>query len=145
MRICSCCDTSAYTLNAMPLKDRIESTMNLGMKNILSEPKCENLTPEGLELVLWCVDFLLYNKNNDYDTKLSIWEFIYGFLGFEKNSGYDYWLMCYLEHLGIMEHGCGIRCGWFCSNESNPYFNRSLSDDRKNKILKWSESFSDEN
>ena len=144
-RICGCCDGSLNELCKLDLKERINGTDNVGMKNILENMKCANLNEDGKKLVEWCVDFLLYHKstNEIIETKskvfVCLWYFVVDFLKFEKNSGYDYYLMMYLEWNNICDHGCAIRCAWFNNSEENPYFERELTDERKDEIKKWIE------
>lgn len=119
------------------------------MKNIM---KCEtglieNLGDKGIELVDWCVDFLLFNKDHPRFPKkdqsgthkekyITIWSFVYDFLKIGKDTGYDYWLLTFLEWNNLLEHGCAIRCGWY-NNADHYYKDRVLADERKNIIIEW--------
>ena len=127
--------------------------------------KFNRIGSNGKILVEWCVDFLIYKTDvdgNKIDTLslksnakelrelnkksvgfkhlnkyITIWSFIYDFLKINKDSGYDYWLMNMLEWYDIMEHGSGIRCGWFNSDKKNIYKDRILTQERIEKIEKW--------
>jgi hypothetical protein len=155
MKICGCYDDCMFNLARMDLKTRLDLTDNLGMKNILTANKLSDLDSYGLELIEWCVDFLLFadlkmnfpKKVQDGPHKhkyIAIWSFVYDFLKIPKNSGFDYWLMYFIEHIDIMEHGIAIRCGWFNESESNPYLSRVLSRERKNQIIEWATNAPDE-
>ena len=132
-------------------------TDNVGMKNIIQCSKVKDLDEDGIELVEWCVDFLLFNKldiefpkknleNCHYHkTKyITLWSFIYDFLKIPKNSGFDYCLMEFLYYNAIVEYGIAIRCGYFCDEPYNPYYHRVLSEEIKNKIISWAENAEDE-
>lgn len=148
VRFCGCCDDSVFKLAKMDLESRLALTDNLGMKNILVSKELSELDANGLELVEWCVDFLLFNKlglkfpkkdqNQIHKDKyITIWSFVYGFLQIPRDSGFDYWLMSFVEDIGVMKHGSAIRCGWFNEDKPNPYLSRVLSEERKNKIIDW--------
>lgn len=161
MQFCECCDFSVHTLNSLSLGKQIQKTKNLGMKNLLAKKKLldeqkkdinlnliewfkSNLNQNGLDLIEWCVDFLIFytsfikEMHRDYKNKyITIWSFIYDFLKIPENSGYDYWLLSFLEYNNIMNHGCAIRCGNFLDSDINPYYGRTLSEDRKTIILEW--------
>ncbi len=155
MSLCGCCDDSVFKLAKMNKESRLALTDNLGMKNILTASKITDLDSHGLELIEWCVDFLLFNQlgmeflkkdqNQIHKDKyITIWSFVHNFLQIPKDSGFDYWLMSFIEHIGVMEHGSAIRCGWFNRSEFNPYFTRVLSQERKNQIIKWALNAPDE-
>lgn len=157
MVLCDCCDSNVFKLAKMAPKKRADNTDNLGMKNIVTINSMDELNDAGIELVEWCLDFLLFYREGYrfqksttqqhyyYNDKyITIWSFIYDFLKIPKNSGYDYWLMSFLEHIGIMKHGTGIRCGFLCMLDSHLYANRVLSLDRRNKIIEWGTNAPDE-
>lgn len=70
--------------------------------------------------VQYCLDFLIMANNGEFDNYLNrtmpkyitLWSMIYGFIGIRKNSGFDYLLMNYLDHMEYIEYGSGIRCAW---------------------------------
>jgi hypothetical protein len=85
------------------------------------------------------------NQNQFHKNKyITIWSFIYNFLQIEKDSGYDYWLLSFLEQNKIIDHGSAIRCGWFNNDERNPYFERILTEERKQQIIEWATNAPDE-
>jgi hypothetical protein len=141
----------------MTLEDMLQLTDNVGIKNIIQSSKVKDLNEDGVKLVEWCVDFLLFNKlhiefpkknpeNCHYHkTKyIALWSFIYDFLKISKNSGFDYCLMVFLEKNNILEYGCAIRCAWFNDEPDNPYYGRVLHEERKNIIINWAENAEDE-
>lgn len=141
--LCGCCNESLFELCKLPLQDRINGTENINMKNILQCDNIVDLDNESKKMIDLCVDFLLFCENiTDYNVDfrnkyISIWRFIVDYLGIMKNSGYDYYLMMYLEWNLICEHGSGIRCAWFSKDESNPYYGRVLSEELKNEFIVW--------
>lgn len=158
--VCECCDVSMFELVALPLEKRIEGTDNLGVKNILQSDTIEDLDENGKYVIEWCVDFLLFKRLNDdihflkknvenndpYKYKyITLWSFIYNFLNIQKDTGYDYYVMSWLDWNKICEHGSGIRCAWFESHdERNPYRNRILTEERKNIIIEWATNAPDD-
>ena len=159
MRVCDCSDDSIFVLARKPLEDKLGETNNKGIKNIIccKSEKLEDLNEDGKALIDRCVEFLLFDRDdgrsfpktnqNQFHTGkyITIWSYIYDYLKIGKNSGYDYWLMNYLDHVGIIEHGSGIRCGWYAVPESDHiYSDFVLSDDAKNKIINWAENCDDE-
>jgi hypothetical protein len=46
-------------------------------------------------------------------------------------NGDVYLILTHIEELGIMEHGCAIRCGWL----ANDYIHKRNIDDMKNKVI----------
>lgn len=52
--------------------------------------------------------------------------------------------MNFLDWNYICEHGSGIRCAWFNTSESNPYYNRILSDEMKNSVIDWANNANDD-
>lgn len=155
VRFCGCCHDSVFKLAKMDLESRLALTDNLGIKNIVIANELSDLDTHGLELVEWCVDFLLFNQlemnfpkkdqNQFHKEKyINLFSFVYGFLQIPKESGFDYWLMSFLNHVSIMDHGSSIRCGWYVDHEINPYFTRVLSEERKNKIIEWATNAPDD-
>jgi len=146
-KFCGCCDDSVKELAKLTLEQRLQGTDNEGMKEVLVADNMANLGPKGLELVNWCIDFLLFGdlgRNFDFlktdqsgphrSKYITIWSFVYDFLKIPKDSGYDYWLLSFLEWSNIMEHGSGIRCGWLNSNFKP---RRALSKERRDTIFNW--------
>jgi hypothetical protein len=155
IEVCDCCGEDIHNLLTMTKEEVVNGTSNLGMKSVVVSKTIDDLDNYGKELVEWCVDFLLFYKYNMsfkkenqeqfHKTKyITIWSFIYNFLQINKDSGYDYWLLCFLEQNYIMEHGSGIRCGFFYNDEKNLYYNRILTEERKNTIIEWAENAPDE-
>jgi len=71
---------------------------------------------------------------------ITIWSFIYGYLGIEKDGSYDYLLMNYLNNMDYMEHGSGIRCGW----ATEEIRNRQVNKINRLKILDWAKVCDDD-
>lgn len=153
-RFCDCCDSSVYDLANMSLEERLNGTDNEGMRDVLRATSLSDLGDKGKQLVDWCIDFLIFaRKDIDFPKKnpenhsfhrnkyICIWSFIYNFLGIPQDSGYDYWLLSFLEWNGLMEHGSGIRCGWLAYPED---IDRKLTEDRENEIIKWGNNCPDE-
>src|SRR5438477_403480 len=109
--ICGCSDDSVFELLKKNREELMDGIDNLGLKNIIGMKgaKYEELNENGKELVEMCVDFLIYEKQRGYcGTKyIALWSFIYECLKIPQNSGYDYYLMNYLDHIGLIEHGSG--------------------------------------
>ena len=122
----------------------------------------KELSVKGLELIEWCVDFLilLSNPKIEYEDKIKfpkkiqnkgyieykyicLWSFIYNFLQIPKDCGFDYILMEFLKKNCIIEYGSGIRSAWFHGWNDNPYKDRIVSEERKNEIIKWAENAPD--
>lgn len=157
-RFCDCSGDSIFILAKKPINEILEGTTNLGMKDIITckNYKIENLGSEGKKIVELCADFLIFDKlkinflkqnseNCFHKHKyIALWSFIYSYIGIEKNSGYDYWLMNFLDWNNICEHGSGIRCAWFNNDKSNPYNNRILQDEMKNSFIEWADNADDE-
>ena len=150
---CGCCDDSVFTLAQKTLEDQLKGAPNQAMKEVLQANSIDDLGPKGKHLVDWCVDFLLFLKHNNnlnFEKKnrdqvhpfkyITIWSFIYSFLGIPENSGYDYWLLSFLQWNGLMEHGPGIRCGWLKVNNTD----RKLTEERKQAIITWAENCPDD-
>lgn len=111
----------------------------------------EDIGADGIFLIEWCVDFLLFYRESNHEDPLfkkqfpsefhktkyiTLNSFIYNYLKI-TNEGYKYWLMNALEWYKICEHGSGIRCAWFISCDKNPYKDRKLSEERKQLIIEW--------
>ncbi len=156
--ICGCCDESIYQLVEKPLEVQINGIKNKGVKNILQCNNVTELDENGKEIIMWCVDYLLFNKkypskvflkkNIDKDTVhkhkyLTIWSFIYDFLKIPKDSGYDYYVMMWLQWNNICDHGSAIRYAWFNTESANPYLNRKLPIKKEQTIQTWCENFED--
>ena len=154
-------------IDILPLDEKLKLTSHPGMLNLLSNyrlragknqhiPKINVLNQDGLNLIEWCIDFLIYQRDfqTDFPKKdqnqihknkyITIWSFVYGFLGIEKDSGLDHWLLWLLSRLKILEYGCANRSGWFNTCDTNPYLNRTLSTERHDIILEWAKSAPDE-
>jgi hypothetical protein len=132
------------------------------LNNFLITKNINELDTKGLELVEWCVDFLILLSNpkikDDDKIKfpkkpqnkgyveykyISLWSFIYNFLQIPKDCGFDYILMEFLEKNNIIDYGSGIRSAWFNEACYNPYKDRIVSEERKNEIIKWAENAPD--
>ncbi len=74
----------------------------------------DDLSNGAKELITWCVDFLLYNQQNEL-CGISLSAFIYNFL--DLKDGYEYVLMNILYNYGITGHGSGIRASWYEKND----------------------------
>jgi hypothetical protein len=101
-----------------------EQTRNGLVDIILHGPK--DLTVAGRSLIFKCIDFLLINVNREtlcslkadraqFHTEkyVTIWSFVYNFLKIRRDSGFDYFLLSYLDYYKLMDHGGGIRCAWY--------------------------------
>ncbi len=134
IRICACCDDDAIILmrRISPLEGEdlmqtlgtdlsyLPEPTRTGLIDIVTHDPT-NLGMEGKVLIKMCLHFLLYQRQfrEEHNTiaPSTIWSFICSYLGVKRNSGYDYFIMCYLDHFDFMEHGCGIRCGWLLVDE----------------------------
>jgi len=63
-----------------------------------------------IDEVQYCLTFLAMDQ--ELRANFTLWTFISNFLGIVEDSSFDYLLMNYLEHMGYIEHGVGIRCAW---------------------------------
>lgn len=158
-RFCGCCGDEIQKLAKLPIEKILEGTNNQGMKDIIQAKTINDLGEKGKELVEWCIDFLLLQQQSgwtfpkkiptqggivmDYNKYITIWSFVYDFLGISKASAYDYWLLCFIENNGLMEHGAGIRCGWWCGQTHKVYGERQVSDKRKEIITQWAKNAPD--
>ncbi len=128
-------------------------------KNKINIDLCFNLIEKnGLDLIEWCVDFLLFksldiefkkkeiNKKYFFDKNkyIEIWSFIYDFLKIDKHSGYDYELMSFLVYSNIMVYDISMRYGKFSHFEDNYFLNRELSEERKNILFEWATNAADD-
>ncbi len=169
IRVCDCCDGSVFVLcselsklEGLDLVARIDSDCEVGYEIVegIVDVMCNkfnDLGVKGKTLIEQCVDFLILQKeHNNYfkfpkknpnqyhkNKYITIWSFIYEYLKIKKNSGYDYYLLCYLDNIGVMEHGSGIRCGWL-DTDSGPYKDRKYSAEFKDKIVNWASKAPDE-
>lgn len=154
---CGCSDNSVFDLARKSVDDRVNGTNNLGMRDIMlcKNHDIKNLGENGIKLIELCVDFLIFARENinfrkkntncvHKDKYITLWSFIYSYIGLEQNGGYDYWLMNFLDWNSICEHGSGIRCAWFNSDKSNPYYERVLSDEMREKIVEWATNTDDD-
>lgn len=83
------------------------------------------------ELVEWCVDFLLIDScSSDIYTNLD--KFITDFLGIESEI-----LLDFLLENEITEFGGSILSSWFKKRSDNPYYNRVVLSERREKIENW--------
>ena len=140
MHVCGCCDDSAYQVHAsLCVLDNqcLRHTMRRELHRLGVRPDViagmvevfsvdlSNMPPAspGRSLVNACLHFLYWSRHKKFprrvvrnpfhvDKYITLWSFVYSFLGIPKNSGYDYLLMCYLERYDLMEHGGGIRCAY---------------------------------
>lgn len=156
-RFCGCCDDSVFKLSKQEPESIVNGTHYLGMKNIVQHRMLGELDEYGLHLVEWCFDFynflkiyedgdewnnenphpIFVNKNeNAYHKRkmVSIWKFVYGFLGIRQYCGYDYWLLCFLDWNCIVEHGSGIRCAWLSDLSYPEIFSSRIYKDDASKI-----------
>lgn len=140
---CGCCNESVFRLSEKTVEERVNGTDNLGMKSIVACESCkyDDLDEHGKELIDWCRDFIIYKEEQykKYGTDyfdIRLWDFVSDFLGFEKDSGYDYWLLSFLEWNDYSCHGTSIRYDCSVPNDDK---NRTISDDRYEKINEWSE------
>ena len=131
------------------------NTKSIGLREIIQFDKTQSLnylSESGKNIIDWCVDFLIFKqKENNFlkknqnqfhkDKYITIWSFIREFLEIEEH--YDYYLMNFLEKYDLMEHGSGIRCGWY--NSDNIYYkDRILNEERELQIINWAENAPDE-
>jgi len=82
---------------------------HLGLYNVIQSRGMDDLDIAGEHLVLSCLYFLflMYEYPSAY---VSLQSFICDYLKVtEKDSGYDYWLMNWLEWNNLTEHGGSIR------------------------------------
>ncbi len=145
--ICGCCDDSLTILMDKPLKEQLDGTTNPGIKNLLENKSLDTINEDGRYIVEWCVDYLIFLIDNDPPGYFTIWRFVCEFFNIKSDSGYDYYIMSWLEWNDIMEHGSAIRCGnfkdWGFENEkyiTNPYIHKihwKLTPERKQEIEIW--------
>lgn len=83
------------------------------------------------ELVEWCVDFLLIDKDIP-EPIACLHDFITDFLGIESEI-----LLSFLDENEITEFGGSIICSWFNNCKVNPYYGRVVSSERREKIKNW--------
>jgi hypothetical protein len=142
-RFCECCGDEVQELAKLPLEKLILNAPNKGMKNIVQSIKIYQLDQPALDLIEWCVDFLLWQeeKRDEFlynrSKLVSLDEFIRTYLKIPDN-GYNYWLMCFMEWNNIIDHGSGIRCAWLNNTDKEHFYkNRILLPRRRNIINKW--------
>jgi hypothetical protein len=133
----------------------LANTKSIGLREIIQFDKTQSLnylSESGKNIIDWCVDFLIFKqKENNFlkknqnqfhkDKYITIWSFIREFLEIEEH--YDYYLMNFLEKYDLMEHGSGIRCGWY-NYENRYYKDRILDEEIELKIINWAENAPDE-
>ena len=120
--VCACCgDEAVVELAAASVEARVAGTRDPGMQSVVSANGWTDLDEHGKALIRKCADCLL-------DGRITISNFIWAVLGVAPNTGYDYYLMCFLDDIDVMEHGSGIRCGWFSRKPTNPLKGRELSE-----------------
>lgn len=131
--ICGCCSDSITVLyhklknmtkDEIPIyvreeikktsPDASEDTIN-GIIDIILNP------PSALSTELFknCINFLFYSKLDKTDC--TIWVFLEKYLKININTGFDYFILCYLDTHQYMEHGSGIRCGWINFDVNDDY------------------------
>jgi len=152
--ICSCSevnkddlDVKAPTKFLQSLCDSIDFKTQIAYTSLGDDIyKITSPIPDDSDVieVQWCLDFLYLayndeelisksNKNHITDPTykyLTLWSFIYGFLGI-KDSSYDYILMNYLEHKDYISHGVGIRCANLNVKRDPP------SKEFRDMVMKW--------
>lgn len=83
--------------------------------NVVRPVDFEKVEQKTKDIINWCIDFLLYQRDEEgdevYGKYITIWSFLYNFLKIEKET-YAYVIMSMLSHYEILEYGTGIRCGW---------------------------------
>ena len=102
----------------------------------------------GQRLIVGCINFLatlqhwrdakitfLRRDQTGFHKEKLIYLGIYisNYLGIRQNSGYDWWLMCYLYHYDITEHGGNICGSWL----ADAWANRPIPDEFTQRILQW--------
>jgi len=167
---CACSGNSLFELLKKSPEQIQNGTRHIGMKQIVSLPfqldnygKINDLGPEGKDLVNWCIDFLQLEKRKDKDGKsdmyfqkhfyekehgwfkihsaqyhIGLYEFIRFFLKIE--SGYDFFLLNFLEWNRITEHGFNIRGSWLSIHYKPPKTRRHVKKERKHAIFEWVEN-----
>lgn len=166
-----------YEYSKKTFAQKLDDTNNKGLREIIcyrysrenknAKTKKHNINitvsfeligKNGLDIIEWCVDFLLFKKldinfeKKNIDTKyvfhkykfIEIWSFIYDFLKIEKHSGYDYELMSFLVYSNIMVYDISMRYGKFSNFEDNHYLNRELPEERKKLLLDWATNSPDD-
>ena len=158
-RICQCSGRSVHQLFKNDRQTIILGTDNLGMKNLIENKGSgyDQLDHNGKILIEQCVDFLIIRQNDPRfiaDTEeyklfnstcskrknnyITLWSFIYQCIRIPKDSGYDYYLMNYLNHVGLIEHGSGIRCAYYYpEHDIDALKNRVICDETKTMIENW--------
>ncbi len=128
----------------------------LDLLNILDEDSnikgIDEIGEEGINLIEWCVDFLLfiskYDEDNDPIFKkkdqsgvdgekyITINSFIYNYLGLSDN-GYKFWLLNVLHWYKICTHGSSMIHSQLEWDRDNPYRDRKLSKEREIMLVEW--------
>lgn len=114
-----------------------------------------NLPPAGKRLIDGCINFLatLQHWRRDNVTFLRrdqtgfhkekpifLSTYISNCLGISRNSGYDWWLMCYLSHYDITEHGGNVGGSWLADD----WANRPIPDAFTQSMYQWAERAPDD-
>lgn len=109
---CGCSDDSVLVLWKMSSSERSDGAPNIGARQIVEcdSRLLQDLGPAGTDMVEWCKQFLFLTTDDMEGPTLA--DFVWDFLKMPRDSGYDYWLMNFLEWNGITEHGIGIRTSW---------------------------------
>lgn len=146
LNVCDCSNECIYQILQKEEKDRINDIeygeivgpsdlyemVKNGLKEIVKNDCLDygNLNSDGKELINWCVDYLKYCNENLLDglEYNNIFEYINDFLKIKKESGYDYWLVNYLDNKGFVDHESNIMHAWY--NEDNILRDREISLDR---------------
>ena len=156
LNVCGCSDNSIYFLFMKSESERIRliderqivggepffaESIRLGLKEIVKDGCIDyiNLNLHGKELVCWCIDFLKYEKKMRDTNKteyITLFRFVCKFLNIKADSGYDYWLMNYLENMHFIEHGIAIRCAWIY-DPNGIFSDRKISEERACLFDEW--------
>jgi len=150
--ICDCCGDSISELyneltmiNNKQLEERVRKNLADkspkfkyvdGMIDMLTNYP-DNLTKEGKFLFDILIDYLQIKDEFfriGHDNIPSLWDFVMDYLHLSCNSGYDYFLMCYLDTYKIIEHGSGIRCSWLVKEWQ---MSRTISEQNRIDITTW--------
>lgn len=151
MRICVCSADSVYDI-LEDIPREIEKNTYPAITGILKYLNDKNMVLEDIDetsksLIIQCIKFLLFfekYKDDDIMKKrcqtdihkskyITISSFIYNYLAIQRNSGYDYILMNFLQHIGVINHGAGIRSAWL----ENNIWDVVLTEEDEQKMKQW--------
>jgi hypothetical protein len=142
LKICGCCEDEIYEL-LQNIETNKKNAPHPGFTQLIDGVPYSDLDDKAKYLIDNCIDFLAWKDDpltcpQNSGKYITLWSFIYSYLGIDKDSGYDYIIMCYMDTYGIIGHGCAIRCSWLehgMGRKSSDYMEKHL------EFRKWHENF----